>query len=110
MKLPTFERLIDGIGSTCLLHGGWQGPVSVELVAAHEGVPMSPRYCCYSAEFALPPGMFLPQCICTVILGEDIWPDLLLTPIGLDEHGRQRMQMIFHYLISQAPAPASANA
>ena len=108
MNLPSLERLTRGIGSTCFIQGHGQGPVATQLVAACKGKPMTPRYCCYSAEFALPAGMFLPQSICTVTLGNDSWPDLLLTPIGPDVDGRQLMQMVLHYLIPQTQgAPAS---
>jgi hypothetical protein len=109
VKLPSLERLIRDIGSICLIQGHRQGAVAAELVAAYEGTPMTARYCCYSAEFALPAGVFVPQSNCTLTIGDDTWRDLLLTPIGPDEDGRQLMQMVLHYLIPQAQDANASN-
>jgi len=106
MKLPTLDRLSRDVGSTYLLLGSWGCQVSAELRSASPGVPMNKRHCCYAAEFALPPGVQLPQSSCTLIAGDDTWSGLLLTPIGPDEDGRQLMQTVLHYPIPQAsPLP-----
>lgn len=110
MNIPSFDRLRSDVGQTYMLAGPWPGFVPAELLGVREGMPMNRRYCCYSAELALPEGMRLPQSTCTVTAGPDSWPYLLLTPMGPGEDGRQVMQMVFHTLIPQAPAHATAGA
>jgi hypothetical protein len=105
MSIPSLDRLLADIGQTYQLRGPWQGELPVELTSAGEGVAMNHRYRCYHAEFALPPGVSLPQVSCDVRAGDELWPMLLLTP-GAPHHDdtRQRMHTVIHALISQAPA------
>jgi hypothetical protein len=105
MSIPSLDRLRADIGQTYLLRGPWPGELPVELTAADPGVAMGPRYCCYHAEFALPPGMRLPQVSCDVRAGDDLWTMLLLTPgAPHPDDTRQRMHTVIHTLIPQAPA------
>ena len=111
MSIPDFERLQADIGKTYQLTFDDGSSLPVEVTAARGGIPMNPRYCCYSAYMALPDAVQLGQTQCTVSSSNDVWPGLLLTPVGPGEDGRQRMQMVFHVLISQArPAHAPADA
>lgn len=113
-QMPNFERLRADIGRSYVLDDtAAGGSVTVELVDARRGVPMNRLYACHSAEFALPPGVRLAQAVFDVWAGEECWPGLLLTPVGPGEDGRQRLQMVFHGLVSQdlarhAPSPAKA--
>jgi hypothetical protein len=110
MNIPSFDRLRGDIGRTYLLAGPWEGQIQAQLNGVYEGVPMNRRYCCYSAELALPHGVQLPQSTCTVTAGHDSWPFLLLTPVGPSGDGRQLMQMVFHYMVPQAAAHEPAGA
>lgn len=80
--------------------------VEVRLAAVHAGTPMNRRYCCYSAEFAAPPGAQLPQALYEVAYGDQCWP-LLLTPIGPGEDGQPRLEAVFHYLIPELAMQAA---
>lgn len=103
--IPSLERLRRDIGSIYALRGPWAGELPVELIDAGEGIAMNKRYRCYHAEFALPPGVQLPQVSCELRAGDDAWPMLLLTPGAPDpDDARQRMHAVFHTLIPQAPA------
>jgi hypothetical protein len=101
MTIPSLDRLRSDIGKTYLLSGPWAGQIPAEVKATAEGMPMTPRHCCYSATLALPIGVQLPQATCIVTAGQDEWL-LLLTPVGPGEDGRQSMQMVLHYPIPQA--------
>ncbi|MBW8830000.1 MAG: hypothetical protein JF606_11295 [Burkholderiales bacterium] len=101
MNLPSLERLSCDVGREHALLAGDREPVAVELRSATKGVPMNARHCCYAAEFALPAGVRFEQANYTLVAGDDTWPDLLMTPIGPDEDGRQLMQVVFHYPIPQ---------
>ena len=85
-------------------------PVPATLVSVKQGVPMSERYCCYSALLALPVGLDLPQVSCPVDADGAAWPLLLLTPLGPGADGRHLMQMVFHTLVPQAPSATPAGA
>lgn len=105
MDIPSFERLQQDIGRTYLLGAGqWHTPVPAQLKAVKLGVPMSERYCAYSALLSLPAGVDLPQVSCAVQAPDAMWPMLLMTPVGPGEDGLLLMQMVFHVLVSQAPA------
>ena len=104
MNLPSLERLSRDLGLEYVLIARDRGPAAVELRSATKGVPMNERHCCYAAEFALPAGVRFEQANYTLVAGEDTWPDLLMTPIGPDEDGRQLMQIVFHYPILQTTA------
>jgi hypothetical protein len=106
LNIPSFERLSQEVGKSCVLLSAVQGAHVVELVAVSEGTPMNARHRCYSAEFALPFGAFLSQGLFTLTSGQDVWPDLLFTPIGPDEDGRQLMQLFFHFAIASTPVAA----
>jgi hypothetical protein len=111
MSIPSHERLQHDLGSTYLLGVGlWDTPVPATLVAVKQGVPMSERYCCYSALLALPMGLDLPQVSCPVTADGAAWPLLLLTPLGPGADGRHLMQMVFHTLVPKAPSAAPTGA
>ncbi|WP_271103588.1 DUF6916 family protein [Pseudomonas tohonis] len=71
--------------------------VAITLVEAYEGVAMSARYRCYSAIFALPEGLQLPQHGYWLRSPEGEEWEVVLTPIGPDEEGeRHLLQALFH--------------
>ena len=110
MSIPSLERLrADAAGTFHLADArGTRWPA--ELHSARPGVAMSPRYQCYSAQFALPDGVQLAQDLYDVQppgSGES-W-NLLLVPIGpREDDGRALMEAVFHCLV--APVPRSPQA
>ena len=108
MAIPSMERLQSDIGRLYTFSGEWNGQVEAELRSVRLGVPMNSRHCCYTAQFALPPGLGMVQATCTVSAGADQWHHLLVTPMGPDEDGRQLIQMIFHCAKPSATVTAPA--
>lgn len=106
MNLPSLERLRDEIGQTYWLTAPTGVRIAGELRGARAGVPMNERYCCYSAHFALPPGVQLPQALYTVQCGDESW-SLLLVPVGPGADGRALLEAVFHYPYPQASAGQS---
>lgn len=102
MSVPTLERLRADLGERYLLVAEDGSGLPAQLCDVTLGLPMSQSYVCYSAQLALPAGAQLPQLSCTVLAGTERWEHLLLTPVGSDAQGRQRMQMVFH-----CPAPGA---
>lgn len=78
-------------------------PVAATLLRAASGVAMNAQYRCYSAEFLLAPGVHLPQAVYRLHLGEASW-QLLMTPVGLADDGRGRLQAVFHAMAGAADA------
>ncbi len=106
MSIPDEERLRGDVGRT---YGFgvtvWAAErISLTLAEVIEGRPMSARYRCYIACFVLPQGLALPQLSGELSAGDEVWPDLLLTPTLPDAQGRARMQAVFHCLIPQTEA------
>lgn len=104
--MPSQAALKADIGRTFTLTIPDVLRVDARLAAVHAGIPMNRRYCCYSAEFAVPPGASLPQALYEVACGDQCWP-LLLTPIGPGEDGQPRLEAVFHYLIPEPAIPAA---
>jgi hypothetical protein len=78
--------------------------VTIMLVEAYEGVAMTARYHCYSAIFAQPDGLQLPQHCYRLRSPEGAEWEVMLTPIGPDEEGdRHLLQALFHV---KRPEPA----
>lgn len=101
--VPTFERLQADHLKTFWLTAPSGERVAAELHAATPRVPMSERYCCYSALFALPPGVRAAQAVYAVQSEADVW-SLLLTPVAPSSDGRALLEAVFHYLIPQVSA------
>jgi hypothetical protein len=106
MSVPTLERLRADLGQTYWLAAPTGERIAGEVRAAHAGTPMNERYCCYSAQFALPRGMQLPQALYAVEAGADAW-QLLLVPVGAGADGRALLEAVFHYPLPQASAGQS---
>jgi hypothetical protein len=72
------------------------------LHRAQSGVAMNTRYCCYSAQFAMPDGVQLPQDVYELLAAEtgERW-SLLLAPVGpRAEDGRALMEAVIHCLVA----------
>lgn len=105
-SVPSLERLRAALGQTFSLTAQTGERFAAELHAAIPGVPMNERHCCYSAQFALPPGLHLPQAVYSVQAHDDAW-SLLLVPVRPADDGRALLEAIFHYPLPQASAGQS---
>lgn len=94
--MPTQEMLMQSSGQRFQL---WIAPdhaLDIELIEVAEGIPMTPQYQCFSAQFALPLGHDLPQAVFRVSRpGEDGWL-LLMTPGLPCRDGRKVLHACFH--------------
>ncbi|MFZ6045559.1 DUF6916 family protein [Pseudomonas sp. CR3202] len=80
-------------------HLSWEGSegLVVTLVEVSEGTAMNARHECYSAVFAQPAGIQLPQHSYLLRSPSSAQWQVLLTPIGPDEDGeRHLLQAVFH--------------
>ncbi|MFB4391373.1 DUF6916 family protein [Pseudomonas sp. LS_1] len=94
--MPTQQALQDAMGSLFQLWIGEDQALDAQLLAVTDGVAMSPRYQCFSADFALPHGVVLPQAVFRLSPpGEEGWL-LLMTPTLPDTDGRPVLQAVFH--------------
>ncbi|MDE3739998.1 DUF6916 family protein [Metapseudomonas resinovorans] len=80
-------------------HLSWEGSegLAVTLAEVFSGTPMNGRYECYSATFAQPAGVQLPQH--TYLLGSPAGQQwhVLLSPIGPDADGKHHLlEAVFH--------------
>lgn len=94
-RMPSFARLQTRLHTTFAVRNAEGFGAEVEMIDVYEGIAMNARYQCYSAQFALPLGLQLPQAVYAVHDGQDEWP-LLLTPVMPGEDGRSRMEAVFH--------------
>ncbi len=94
-SMPSYARLQARMNTTFAVRNAEGFGVEVEMTDVYEGIAMNARYQCYSAQFALPLGLQLPQAVYAVHDGQDEWP-LLLTPVMPGEDGRSRMEAVFH--------------
>lgn len=101
--MPGLERLRADLGASYRLTAPSGECVTAQLHTVEPGVPMSPKYCCYCACFALPHGVQWPQAVYTVQANTDAW-DLLLAPVGRCGDGRVLLEAVFHHLLPQASA------
>jgi hypothetical protein len=94
--MPTQEMLMQSSGQRFQL---WIAPdraLDIELIEVAEGIPMTPQYQCFSAQFALPLGHDLPQAVFRVSRpDEDGWL-LLMTPGLPCRDGRKVLHACFH--------------
>lgn len=105
MKLPSLARLRRGIDTSFVLTGPWQGELPVLLVEVVEGIAVDCHHQCYRAEFTLPAGLQLRQTTASMAQGDEVWPMILFTPVGVDQHGRHRIEAVFHTpRVSEVPA------
>lgn len=107
LDMPSQERLRADVGRTFLLteSGGQQR--AARLTGVYDSIPMSRRYCCYGAEFAVLDGSALPQAVYDLSIGEEHW-SLLMAPIGPNSDGLFVLEAVFHYLLSQPTATAAS--
>ncbi|MCY1292506.1 hypothetical protein D9M70_417370 [compost metagenome] len=80
-------------------HLSWEGGegIAVTLVEVSEGTAMNARYECYSAVFAQPVGIQLPQHTYLLRSPSSAQWAVLLSPIGPDEEGEHHLlQAVFH--------------
>jgi hypothetical protein len=106
MSVPSLDRLRADLGQHYWLTTPSGERIAGEVRAAQPGVPMNQRYCCYSAQFALPPGVQLPQAVYPVQRDADTW-HLLLVPVGAAADGRAVLEAVFHYPLPQTSAGQS---
>lgn len=102
-SVPTLEQLLADHHKTFWLTAPTGERVAAELHTATSGVPLNERYCCYSALFALPPGVQAAQAVYAVQSEADTW-SLLLTPVAPRSDGRALLEAVFHYPIPQVSA------
>jgi hypothetical protein len=97
-SLEDFERHLQQPWQLCWDEGEGEGEgVTITLVETYEGVAMTARYHCYSAIFAQPEGVQLPQHNYRLRSPEGSEWEAMLTPIGPDEEGdRHLLQALFH--------------
>lgn len=94
--MPTLQALQDATGRSFQLWIGADQAIEAQLLAVTQSPASSPRHECFSADFALPPGVELPQAVFRVSLpGEEGWL-LMLTPILPDVDGRRVLEAVFH--------------
>ena len=101
LGVPSLERLRDGSAGAFWLADAHGSRWPAQLHRAQPGVAMNARYCCYSAQFAMPDGVRLPQDIYDLLAPDtgERW-SLLLAPVGpRAEDGRALMEAVFHYRI-----------
>ncbi|QNM97035.1 hypothetical protein [Chitinimonas koreensis] len=105
--MPAKDELQAAVGRVFLISNALGASVEATLAAVYDGVPMNKRYCCFSAEFALPVGQAIASSVYGVSDGQSTWP-LLLTPVGRDEEDRPLVEAVFHYPVSQPAAVPTA--
>lgn len=93
--LPSLGLLQRHLGQQVLLCAPGLEPVPATVHRAGAGVPMSPRFHCYTAEFLLEPGVQLPQAVYRLQIGQAGWP-LLMTPVGFAMGRRSLLEAVIH--------------
>ncbi len=102
--MPTFEVLQSLLAQSFTLRDMEGRETPAELIDVYKGIAMNSRYHCYSAQFALPENLDLPQAVYAVCNGSQEWA-LLLAPVMPGEDGRGRMEAVFHLLKTPAGEP-----
>ncbi|MCJ1886618.1 hypothetical protein LNN38_17300 [Pseudomonas sp. LA21] len=95
--IPTRLDFEQKLHQPWLLSWGTGEGIAVTLVEVSEGTPMNARHECYSAIFAQPAGVRLPQHTYQLRSPGNAEWTVMLCPIGPDEEGeRHLLQAVFH--------------
>lgn len=94
--MPSQSLLQAALSETFELQDDHGCITDMQLLSVAEGVHMAEGYTCYSAIFALQPGLAASQGTYRVSRCGEQW-SLFLAPVQPDATGRTRLEAVFHY-------------
>jgi hypothetical protein len=96
MEMPSQADLQGAVNQIFQLQDDHGALADVQLLSVADGVSMAPDYTCYTAVFALPPGLAATQGTYRVSRTDAAW-SLFMAPLHPDATGRMRLEAVFHY-------------
>jgi hypothetical protein len=109
-SIPTHAELIAAIGRPFSFGTADGHAVDAVLTAAPAGIPMDDSYTCFSASFALPAGVYLPQDNYRITSPDGPSWNLLATPTRPLPDGRATLTFVVHCLLADPTGTAKADA
>lgn len=95
--MPTRDALENAQGECFQLWIDASQSIEAELLDVQENKAMTPEHECFSALFALPQGLFLPQSVYRLAPSGDEGWQLLMTPNRPAADGRNTLAAVFHW-------------